>query len=117
MSFLLGAALARRRRTAPISTHSFLLVAHEGALFEGIMLLALTLALGLADLRPGLETFAAWLLVAASGFSVASALTNWRKGVQDQFAERSAGLRLAVINALLATTGITIILVGVIKGL
>lgn len=116
-SFLIGMALARRRRSAPVDAHRFLLVAHEGALFEGIMLLALTLALGLSDLSSGLETLAAWLLVAASVFSVASALTNWRTGTQDQFAERSPGLKLAVVNATLATGGIGIIVVGVLTGL
>lgn len=81
------------------------------------MLLALAVALPLSDLSPDLETLAAALLVASSAFQDGSAILNWLQGVKDQFVQRSPGLTLGTINAVLATAGLAILLVGVFRGL
>jgi hypothetical protein len=71
----------------------------------------------LSPLSSGLETLAAWLLVAASVLQVASSTINWRQGVRDQFVTRPLGFYLATINAILATIGLAILIVGVFEGL
>jgi hypothetical protein len=38
-------------------------------------------------------------------------------GTRDFFVERSLGLRLATVNAILATIGLAILIVGVFRGL
>lgn len=113
----LGFVLARARQRDPAAPQALLLKVHEIALLEGILLLALTWALALSDLSAGLETAAAALLVAASVLQDGSAFVNWRQRVENQFAARSVGLRLASINAALATAGIAILVVGVFAGL
>jgi len=117
LSFLLGVGLARRRTASPIEASRFLLVAHEGAVLQGIMLLSLAFALALSDLSAGWETLAAWLLVVAATMQVTAALLNFRGGIADQFAEKSTGLRLNQVQAVLALAGLGIIVVGTLKGI
>ena len=47
----------------------------------------------------------------------ASSILDWLQGVRDHFAERSLGLTLASVQAVLATAGFGILLVGVFRGL
>lgn len=116
-SFLMGIALAGRRRTEPAQGLRTLLVVHQAAVMQGSMLLALTFAIGLSDLGDAWETAAAVLLVAGSLFNMSGNFLNYRGRVEDQFAGKAVGLRLNVVNSLLATPGIAILLVGVITGL
>jgi hypothetical protein len=81
------------------------------------MLLGLVFAVELSPLSSGLETIAAWLLVAASVLQVASSVVNWRQGVRDQFATKPIGFVFATVNAILASIGLVVLLVGVFKGL
>lgn len=115
-SFVVGTVLAGRRRTEPAQGLRMLLVVHTAAVMQGSMLLALTFATGLSDLAQGWETAAAVLLVAGSAFNMSGNFLNYRGRVEDQFAGKSVGLRLNVVNSLLATPGIAILLVGVISG-
>jgi hypothetical protein len=90
---------------------------HRMALWEGFMLLGLTWAVQLSDLPAIWETVAASMVVASSVFQDASVITNWRTGVQDQFAAKNIGFRFATINAILAAGGVLILTVGVLTGL
>ena len=66
----------------------------------------------------GIETLAAWLLVASSAFLVAKDTLNWALGVKDEFQNRSTlGFVLGTISALLAIPGLIILIVGVFQGL
>jgi hypothetical protein len=40
---------------------------------------------------------------------------NWLRSTGDQFAERSAGWTLAVLNAITNTSGLAIVVVGVLR--
>ncbi len=79
--------------------------------------MSLTLTLGLSELSSGWETAAAWLLAVGSAFMVAGALTNWRTGIKDQFAERSLGMKLNAIFSIFAMIAVGIITVGVVTSL
>jgi len=116
-SFAMGFILSRARLKDPSADHSWLLQAHRVALWEGFMLLGLVFAVELSTLSQGLETLAAWLLVAAAALQAASAIANLVQGIPDQFVERRLGYKLAATNAVLATIGLVILLVGVFKGL
>ncbi|HLW16961.1 MAG TPA: hypothetical protein VKV69_06370 [Actinomycetota bacterium] len=116
-SFAMGFILSRARLKDPSADHSWLLQAHRVALWEGFMLLGLVFAVELSTLSQGLETLAAWLLVAAAALQAASAIANLVQGIPDQFVERRLGYQLAATNAVLATIGLVILLVGVFKGL
>ena len=117
LSFALGWLLSLHRAKGPIEQHRWLLVAHEVALMEGVMLLGLAFASLFARLPPWLGTTGAVALVAASLFQDFSGVVNWRRKTGDQFAEKSAGWVLASINAVLNTAGLGIIAGGVIRGL
>lgn len=117
LSFFLGWVLSAIRMKRGIDGARWLLVAHEVALQEGLMLLGLAFALGFADLDASWAVIAAWLLVVASFFQDGSGIVNWLRGTNDQFAERSMGWVLASINAVLNTTGLVIVVYGVVRGL
>jgi len=117
LAFVLGFILSNKRLRTPEADPGYLALAHRVSLMEGFMLLGLTFAVLLSPLSSGLETVGASLLVASSAFQDGSSIVNWLQGVRDEFAERSPGLTLATINALLAVAGLTILLVGVIRGL
>ena len=87
------------------------------ALWEGFMLLGLTFAVNLSPLSAAVNTLAAALLVASSVFQDASSILNWVQRVDDEFAQRSQGFSLAVINALLGSVGLAILIYGVFRGL
>ena len=117
LSFALGWILAARRMKSPIESQRWLLTAHEVSLQEGLMLLGLAFALGFTRLPPAWSLTSAWLLVAASFFQDFSGIVNWLRGTGDQFAERSAGWRLATLNAVTNTAGLLIVAYGVLRAL
>jgi len=117
LAFVLGFILSNSRLKEPAKPQHYLNLAHRASLWEGFMLLGLVFAVELSDLSSGLETLAAILLVASSAFQDGSSVLNWLQGVGDEFAERSPGFYLATINAILATTGLAILIVGVFRGL
>lgn len=116
-AFAMGFILSRARLKTPSADHGWLLQAHRVALWEGFMLLGLVFAVELSTLSRGLETLAAWLLVAAAALQAASAIANLVQGIPDQFVERRLGYQLAAANAVIGAIGLVILLVGVFKGL
>jgi hypothetical protein len=117
LAFVFGYVLSSVRLRTPGAETGYLPQVHRAALWEGFMLLGLAFAAGLSKLPSGLEITAAALLVASSAFLAASSILNWLQGVRDHFAERSFGLTLASVQAVLATAGLGIFLVGVFRGL
>lgn len=116
-SFVMGFILSRARLKNPSADHAWLLQAHRVALWEGFMLLGLVFAVELSTLSQGVETLAAWLLVAAAALQAGSAIANLVQGIPDQFVERRLGYQLAAANAVLGAIGLVMLLVGVFKGL
>ena len=95
----------------------YLTLAHLGPLMQGPMLLGLAVATGLSSLAEGLETLAAWLLVAGSVGIAAGDTLNWLGGVGDAFAERSPGLFSQAAGGAFTGTGLLILIIGVFRGL
>jgi hypothetical protein len=95
----------------------FLTLAHIGPLMQGPMLLGIAVATGLSSLPSGLETTAAWLLVAGSAGIAGGDTLNWLGGVKDAFAERPPGFFLQAVGGPLSGVGIAIMIAGVFKGL
>jgi hypothetical protein len=116
-SFFLGWVLSAHRLRSPMDAHRWLLTAHEVALQEGLMMLGLAFAMGFTRLSDAWSLAAAWLLVVAGVFQVASGVVNWLAGTGDQFAQRSAGWKLATLNAFTNTAGLAIVVVGVLRAL
>ena len=117
LAFVIGFMLSNSRLKEPAKLQHYLNLAHKASLWEGFMLLGLVFAVELADLSSGLKSLAAALLVASSAFQDGSSVLNWLQGVADEFAERSPGFVLATINAILATVGLAILIVGDFRGL
>jgi len=117
LSYLLGWVLSAKRMKEPMDRHRWLLVAHEVALQEGLLLLGLAVALAYVRLPVLWAQIAAGLLVAASAFQDASGILNWMRGVQDQFAARSSGWIAATINAFMNTAGLLIVAVGAVRAM
>jgi hypothetical protein len=113
---LTGYAAAAARRSSP-EVPKYLMLTHMGGLMQGVMLLALVLAVGLSELSSGTETLSAVLLVGASGALDLKDGLNWVQGVRDEFAEKSAGYYLGALSAVLITGGLGILIVGVFRGL
>ena len=116
-AFVIGYILSNKRLTPPNVGPPYLDLSHRNALWEGFMLLGLGFAAQFARLPDALVIIAASLLVASAVFQIASSMASWLMGTKDFFVERSLGLRLATINAILATIGLAILIVGVIAGL
>lgn len=117
LSFFLGWVLSGRRMKEPMDKHRWLLTAHEVALQEGLLLLAIVVAMPYARLSEGTALVGAWLLVIGSAFQDASGIANWLRRTGDQFAERSTGWVLASINAIINSAGLAIVAYGVAIGL
>jgi len=116
-TLLLGFDLGRRRQRAPATEVHAWITAHQVILFQGFMMLGLSLAVALSDLSTGLESLAAWLIVAGATFSSLAQLANAKQGVLDQFAQRSLGLRLNTMQSIVLAPGVIILLIGVLRGL
>jgi hypothetical protein len=116
-AFVIGYILSNKRLKPPNVGPHYLDLSHRNALWEGFMLLDLGFAAQFARLPDALAIAAASLLVASALFQIASSMTSWLMGTKDFFVERSLGLRLATINAILATIGLAILIVGVFRGL
>jgi hypothetical protein len=116
-AYVFGFIMTRLRLKNPGVPQTLILQSHRDALWEGFMLLGLSLAVQLSDLSSGLETLAASLIVAAAALSIGSTVVNWRQGQSDMFVAKSPGYYLAAINATLAAIGLAILIVGVFKGL
>ncbi len=115
-SCLTGFALSKvRLKTA--DTGTWLPLAHRVSLWWGFMFLGMPWALNLSPLSAGVETLAAWLLVASSALSDVEPLLNLWQGVKDPVAERSLTFYLGGVSAVLVTAGVAILTVGVIRGL
>lgn len=96
----------------------YLGLAHTEPLMQGAMLLGLVWAVRLSDLAGGLETTAAVMLVSAAWVQGLKELINWRQGVEDEFRERpTIGYWAARIQSPVASVGLLIIVVGMIRGL
>jgi len=117
LAFAMGFVLSQARLRGPRESTLHLLQVHRVALWEGFMLLGLTFAVNLSPLSAAVNTLAAALLVASSLFQDASSILNWVQRVDDEFAQRSQGFSLAVINALLGSVGLAILIYGVFRGL
>jgi len=111
-----GLVLTSTRSRSPEAPR-YLTLAHIGPLMQGPMLLGLAVATGLSSLAEGLETLAAWLLVAGSAGIAAGDTLNWLGGVGDAFAERSPGLFSQAAGGAFTGTGLLILIIGVFRGL
>jgi hypothetical protein len=114
--FLLGIPLSSIRLRRPEAPRH-LTVAHLSALIQGGVHLALSLALGFADMTSWLATASAALLVSGSALFVSGATLNWLQQVGDHFAERSPGWRLLSASGPAHLGGMAIITAGVLAAL
>ena len=114
--FALGIPISRSRMRSPEASRH-LVIAHLSAIIQGAVHLGLSVALGLSQLTPWLETAGALLLIAGSALFVAGGTTNWLQGVGDHFAERSLGWKLFAASSTGHLSGISIVIVGVLVGL
>jgi hypothetical protein len=117
LALLEGFEVARRRRRRSAEKVHGWMLAHQVALQQGFLLLGLSLAVRLSNLSSGLESAAAWLIVAGAASSSLAQIANAVQKVSDQFAQRSLGLQLNTLQSLLLAPGVGILVVGVFKGL
>jgi hypothetical protein len=111
--FALGLPLSSIRMRQPEAPR-YLTVAHLSAIIQGGVHLALTIALGFADITPWLATTSAVLLVSGSALFVAGATLDWLQHIGDHFAERSLGWRLLAASGPAHLSGMTIVTAGVV---
>ncbi len=114
--FLLGVPLAAARMKSPAASHH-LVMTHLSALMQGAIHLGLAYAISATDLTSWLATTAAILVVAGSALEATGGTVNWLQGTGDQFAEKSLGFRFNALTGPPAIIGISIIIVGVVRGL
>jgi hypothetical protein len=113
---LLGIPMVVARSEAPRAPR-YLLAAHLAAIIHGVLLLALTVALGSSSLSSGMATTAASLLVAGIVFFDIGLALNWLQGVQDGFGEKTLGNKISGLGTPLVLVGTGIIFFGVLAGL
>jgi hypothetical protein len=110
--YVTGFFLSSVRTRAPEAS-KYLNLAHVGPLMWGPILLGLAVAVPLS--HTGLETLAAWLLVAASAVLDLKDTLNWLQGIRDEFLERPPGFYLGAVSALLGGVGLAILTAGVLR--
>lgn len=81
------------------------------------MYLALSAAFAMSALTSSIATTAAVLPICGSALFVVGATLNWRQQVGDHFAVRSLGWRCFAASSIGHLTGITVVLIGVVKGI
>ena len=112
-----GMVMAQMRNTAPTVPRP-LTLAHMAGYMQAPILFGLVLVVQLSDLRQGWESIAAWLFVVGSLMLILKDLLNWRQKVEDEFEKpRPIGYHLGSAQAVAQVVGITILIVGVSKGL
>jgi hypothetical protein len=111
--FVLGIPLSRVRMRHPEAPR-YLVVAHLSAIIQGGVHLALSIALGFADMAAWLTTLTAALLVSGSALFVSGATLDWLQRVGDHFAERSLGWRLLAASGPIHITAMAITTAGVL---
>jgi hypothetical protein len=117
-SFAFGFVLSRARLADPEAEQIRLTQVHVVSLWEGFMLLGLVFAVQLSDLSSGWEALAAALLVAAGALQLAANTIAWRTRLVNLFAPpHGAPYQLAATNAVLATIGLVILIIGAIGAL
>src|SRR3989304_655219 len=84
----------------------YLTLAHIGPLMQGPMLLGLAVATGLSSLAAGVETTAAWLLVAGSVGIAAGDTLHWLSKTGDAFAKRPVGFFSQAAGGMATSFGI-----------
>jgi hypothetical protein len=114
--FVLGIPLSRIRMRQPEAPR-YLVVAHLSAIIQGGVHLALSIALGFADMTPWLTTLSAALLISGSALFVSGATLDWLQRVGDHFAERSLGWRLLAASGPVHISGMAIVTAGVLTSI
>lgn len=115
-AFALGIPLAAVRMGHPQASRH-LVTTHLSGIMQGGLHLGLAFALGTANLDAGLATTAAVLLVVGSTLETMGGTLNWLQATGDQFAEKSLGLRFNSLSSPPILIGMSIIAVGVIRGI
>lgn len=111
--FLLGIPMAAARKKAPRAPR-YLFAAHLAAIIQGGLLLALTVAVGFADLSDGARTAVASLFVGGVVLFDVGLTANWLQGVEDAFEEKSLGNKISTVGTPLILLGAGILLYGVL---
>ena len=117
-SFITGAAMGYVRLSEP-AVPKYLTYVHVGAFMNGSMLLATTVALEMSPIAERTETWVAILLVAGAILLALKDTVNWLLKVEDDFREkrRPYGFIIGNLSALSSTTGLVILIVGVLRGI
>ena len=110
--FLLGIPMAAARNKASRAPR-YLFAAHLAAIIQGGLLLALTVAVGFANLSAGANTAAASLFVGGVVLFDAGLTVNWLQGVEDAFEDKSLGNKISTVGTPLILLGAGILLYGV----
>lgn len=106
--------LIRQRGAAEVP--KYLTMVHLAGLMHGPILIGVGFALTISTLTPWVDTTAAIMLAVASGLLLIKDTLNWRQGVTDEFAARSAGLRIGQLFGPVHIVGLCIASVGVLSG-
>ncbi len=114
---LSGIPMAKIRGDGATAVPKYLTMVHLGGLMHGPILLGIAFALTISTLSPWLATTAALILAGASGLLIIKDTVNWKQGVNDEFAEQSAGLKMGMIFGPVHIIGLGLATVCVFSGL
>ena len=93
-----GIPMGLQRRRGATSVPKYLTMVHLAGLMQGPSLVAVGLAISISELPAWVDTSAAALLAVGSALLLLKDTLNWRRGVIDEFAERSPGLPSATCS-------------------
>ena len=117
-AFFTGFLLGRARAESPVGP-KYLILSHTEPLMQGSMLLGLVWAVRFSTLDGRLEGLAAALMVAAASIQGSKELLNYRQGIVDEFSHQPhpIGFYAARIQSPMASVGLIIITIGVLRAL
>lgn len=113
---LMGIPIINARKKAPRAPR-YLMAAHLAAIIQGGMLIALTIAIRFSELPDTIEALSASVLVGGVVLFDLGMTVNWRRGVEDGFAEDAVGSTISGIGIPLVLIGAGIIFFGVLAAL
>ncbi|MGD2101882.1 MAG: hypothetical protein PVG83_06570 [Acidimicrobiia bacterium] len=111
-----GFFMSRIRLTRP-DTPKYLRFAHLASYMQAPILLGVVVVLGFSGMSDAFNTATAAVFSAGAVLLVAKDLVNWLAGTKDEFAEQTAGYKIALLFGPVHVAGLVLVAIAAIAGL
>lgn len=111
-----GLAMSRLRTAGP-ETPKYLRFAHVGSYGQAPILLGVVVVLGFSGMPAAFDAATAVVFSTGAVLLVVKDVVNWLAGTEDEFAEQTAGYRIALVFGPVHVVGLVMLAIAAITGL